>query len=132
MKERKEKMKTINTNELRKAIDNLPTELGLINKSDVKAVITTLEKENENEFIKVNEKLIEKKWAFPDLEGDQTALMLKWDGEKWTVSSWGCNFYPNNKEVLGWEPLSEVNKATALEIVEGFMTDIENENREGE
>lgn len=39
-------MKTINANELRKAINKLPTELGLINKSDVMAVITALEKEN--------------------------------------------------------------------------------------
>ena len=42
-------MKTVNANELRKAIGKLPTELGLINKSDVMAVITALEKENENE-----------------------------------------------------------------------------------
>ncbi len=41
-------MKTINTNELRKAINKLPTELGLINKSSVMAVITALEKENKN------------------------------------------------------------------------------------
>lgn len=41
-------MKTINVNELRKAIDKLPTKLGLVNKSDVMAVITALEKENEN------------------------------------------------------------------------------------
>lgn len=42
-------MKTINANELRKAIGKLPTELGLVNKSDVMAVITALEEENENE-----------------------------------------------------------------------------------
>jgi hypothetical protein len=36
-------MKTIDTNELRKAIGKLPTALGLINKSDVMAVITALE-----------------------------------------------------------------------------------------
>lgn len=42
-------MKTINVNELRKAIDKLPTELGLVNKSDIMAVITALEEENENE-----------------------------------------------------------------------------------
>ena len=119
-------MKTINVNELRKAIGKLPTELGLVNKSDVMAVITALEKENENEFIEVDEKLVEKNWAFPDLEGDQTALMLKWDGEKWTISGWSCRIYPNDKEVLGWEPLFEVNKATALEIAEGFMAEIEN------
>jgi hypothetical protein len=58
--------------------------------------------------------------------------MLKWDGEKWTVSSWNCVIYPNDKKVLGWEPLFEVNKSTALEITEGFMADIENENGEGE
>lgn len=42
-------MKTIDINELRKAIGKLPSELGLINKSDVMAVITALEKENEDE-----------------------------------------------------------------------------------
>lgn len=42
-------MKTINVNDLRKAIDKLPTELGLVNKSDVMAVIAALEEENENE-----------------------------------------------------------------------------------
>lgn len=42
-------MKTINTNELRKAIGKLPAELGLLSKSDVMAVITALEKENEKE-----------------------------------------------------------------------------------
>ena len=36
-------MKTIDVNELRKAIGKLPSELGLINKSDVMAVITALE-----------------------------------------------------------------------------------------
>lgn len=41
-------MKTIDVNELRKAIGKLPSELGLVNKSDVMAVITALEKENEN------------------------------------------------------------------------------------
>lgn len=42
-------MKTISANELRKAIRNLPTELGLVNKSDVMEVITALEEENEDE-----------------------------------------------------------------------------------
>lgn len=125
-------MKTINANELRKAIDKLPTELGLVNKSDVMAVITALEEENESKFIEVEGKLIEKKWAFPDLEGDQTALMLKWNGEKWIISGWGCGIYPDGKEALGWEPFFEGNKATILEITENAMADTENENREGE
>lgn len=44
---------------------------------------------NKTELIEINGKFVEKKWAFPDLEGNQTAIMLRWVNGKWETSLWG-------------------------------------------
>ena len=81
----------------------------------------------EKELIKMENKFIEKEWAFPDLEGDQTAaLMLEWDGKKWSVSCWNAAIDGAGKEVLGWEPLIITNKQTAIDFVNKLMKSIEN------
>ena len=79
----------------------------------------------EKELIKLEDKFIEKEWAFPDLKGDQTALMLKWDGEKWIVSGWGSEIDGAKREILGWEPLIETDKQTAINFVGELMEDIQ-------
>lgn len=79
----------------------------------------------QRELIKVENKFVEKEFAFPDLEGDQTALMVKWDGEKWIVSGWGAAIDNENKEILGWEPLMETNKQMAIEFVNELMENIQ-------
>ena len=76
-------------------------------------------------LIKVENKFIEKEFAFPDLEGDQTALMVKWDGEKWIVFGWGAAIDNENKEILGWEPLMETNKQMAIDFVNELMENIQ-------
>ena len=76
-------------------------------------------------LIKVENKFVEKEFAFPNLEGDQTALMVKWDGEKWIVCGWGASIDNENKEILGWEPLMETNKQMAIEFVNELMENIQ-------
>ena len=80
----------------------------------------------EKELIKMGDKFVEKEWAFPDLEGDQTALMLKWDGEKWIVSGWGSGIDGIKRTTLGWEPLIETNKKTAIDFINELMESIQN------
>lgn len=79
----------------------------------------------ENELIRIGDKAVEKEFAFPDLEGDQTAIMCKWDGEKWLLSGWGCVIDGAGQEVCGWEPLFEGNRKTALEVASIYMDAIE-------
>lgn len=81
---------------------------------------------NEKELIEVNGKFVEKECAFPNLEGDQTAIMLKWENGKWTVFGWGSSLDANYVEACGWEPLIETHKSTAIAFITGLMSDIEN------
>lgn len=79
----------------------------------------------ENELIRIGDKAVEKEFAFPDLEGNQTAVMFKWDGEKWILSGWGCVIDGAGQEACGWEPLFEGDRKAALEIASIYMDSIE-------
>ena len=79
----------------------------------------------ENELIRIGDKAVEKEFAFPDLEGDQTAIMLKYDGKKWILSGWNCVIDGAGQEVCGWEPLFEGGREGAWETAFIFMDAIE-------
>ena len=81
----------------------------------------------EEELLKIGDKFIEEESAFPDLQGNQTAIMLKWNGEKWVVSGWGCVIDGEKKEVLGWESLVTADKQAAIEFVNDLMENIQND-----
>lgn len=80
---------------------------------------------NEDELIEVNGKFVEKEWAFPDLEGNQTAVMLRWVNNKWELSLWGASIDSMGTVVCGWEPCIEDNAKNILSHVETLMEDIE-------
>ena len=79
----------------------------------------------ENELIRIGDKIVEKEFAFPDLEGDQTAIMLKHDGEKWILSGWNCVIDCTGQEICGWEPLFEGERENALAIASIYMDAVE-------
>lgn len=81
----------------------------------------------EEELIEINGKFVEKDLAFPDLEGDQTAFMVKWNGEKWVLSGWGSCIDDNNTVACGWEPFQENNKEDVLSVLSEIMSEVENE-----
>lgn len=89
---------------------------------------------NEKDLIELKGKKVEINYAVPDLEGDQTAIMLKWDGEKWVLSGWGCSVDEEGTEALGWEPLMEGDSEAVLDVATGLMSLIEvnTELNEGE
>ena len=70
-------------------------------------------------MIQVDGVNIEKETAFPNLTGEQTALMLRWTGEKWELFGWGAyqehSFNEKGEMVEGrefcaWEQLSDGNR----------------------
>ena len=77
------------------------------------------------ELIEINGKFVEKKWAFPDLEGDQTAIMLRWVDGKWELSLWGSVIDGAGTVACGWEPCIESNAETAISHVKVLMEEIE-------
>ena len=79
------------------------------------------------ELIEIDGKFVEKEFAFPNLEGDQTALMVKWNGEKWILSGWGSCIDGNNIVACGWEPLRKNTKKAILSALSEIMSEIENE-----
>lgn len=81
----------------------------------------------EEELIEINGKFVEKKFAFPDLEGDQTAFMVKWNGEKWILSGWGSCIDGNDKVACGWEPFMENTKENILSVLSEIMSVVEGE-----
>lgn len=86
-----------------------------------------LYKFKEEELIETNGKFVKKNKAFPDLDGDQTALMVKWNGEKWILSGWGSCIDGNNIVACGWEPLRKNTKKVILSTLSDIMSEIENE-----
>lgn len=78
-----------------------------------------------NELIEIDGKFVEKKWAFPDLEGDQTAIMLRWVNGKWEVSLWGSVIDGAGTVACGWEPLWMSNRPEITAEVDGLMAEIE-------
>ena len=81
----------------------------------------------EEDLIEINGKFVEKDLAFPDLEGDQTAFMVKWNAEKWILSGWGSCIDDNNTVACGWEPLQENIKEDILSVLSEIMSEVENE-----
>lgn len=79
------------------------------------------------ELIEIDGKFVEKDLAFPDLEGDQTAFMVKWNGEKWILSLWGSYFDDNNTVACGWEPFQKNTKENILSVLSEIMSEVENE-----
>lgn len=78
-----------------------------------------------NELIEIDGKFIEKEWAFPDLEGDQTAIMLRWVDGKWEVSLWGSVIDGAGTVACGWEPSWLANRPEITAQVNGLMAEIE-------
>lgn len=80
------------------------------------------------ELIEVEGKYVEKQFAFPDLEGNQTALMVKWNGEKWVLCGWGSCIDGNGLAACGWEPLRDDNRENISSALLEMMKCIEEEN----
>ena len=80
---------------------------------------------SKDELIAVDGKFVEKEWAFPDLEGNQTAIMVRWVNGKWEFSLWSSAIDANDVEACGWEPCVEGDHATIISIVEEVMSGIE-------
>lgn len=82
----------------------------------------------EEELIKIEGKYVEKQFAFPDLEGNPTALMIKWNGEKWVLCGWGSCIDGNGFVACGWEPLRDDNRENISSTLLEMMKNIEEEN----
>ncbi len=80
------------------------------------------------ELIEIEGKYIEKRFAFPDLEGNQNAFMVKWDGKKWTLCGWGSCIDDSGLVACGWEPFQEGNRENVSFVLLEIMKDIEEEN----
>ena len=80
---------------------------------------------SKDELIEVNGKFVEKEWAFPDLEGNQTAIMVRWVDGKWEFSLWSSAIDANDVEACGWEPGVEGNRTEIISLVEEVMSGIE-------
>jgi hypothetical protein len=80
---------------------------------------------SKDELIEVNGKFVEKEWAFPDLEGNQTAIMVRWVDGKWEFSLWSSAIDANDVEACGWEPCVEGDRARIISIVGETMSGIE-------
>lgn len=78
-----------------------------------------------DELFEVDGKFVEKEWAFPDLEGNQTAVMLRWVDGKWELSLWGSVIDEAGTVACGWEPCIESNAETIISHVKVLMTEIE-------
>ena len=85
-----------------------------------------IHKFKEEELIEINGKFVDKEFAFPDLEGNHTAFMMKWNGEKWILSGWGSCIDGNNIVACGWEPLQDDTKKVILSILSQIMSEVEN------
>ena len=77
------------------------------------------------ELIEINGKFVEKKWAFPDLEGNQTAIMLRWVDGKWEISLWGAAIDGAGTVACGWEPAWVGNCPGITGQVDELMAEIE-------
>ena len=86
-----------------------------------------IHKFKEEELIEINGKFVDKEFAFPDLEGNQTAFMVKWNGEKWILSGWGSYIDGNNIVACGWEALQDDTKKVILSVLSQIMSEVENE-----
>lgn len=78
-----------------------------------------------DELFEVDGKFVEKKWAFPDLKGEQTAIMLRWVDGKWELSLWGAAIDGVGTVACGWEPCIESNAETVISHVKVLMEEIE-------
>lgn len=77
------------------------------------------------ELIEINGKFVEKEWAFPDLEGNQTAIMLRWVDGKWEISLWGAAIDGAGTVACGWEPGWVGNRLGITGQVNELMAEIE-------
>ena len=73
----------------------------------------------------VDGELYEKKNAFPSKQGDQNAIMLKWNGKNWEMSGW--NAWVDNQGTVanGWEILRKDEQGAILFAVGELMSIIE-------
>ena len=72
-----------------------------------------------DELIVVNGKNIEKESAFPDLKGDQKAVMLQYKEGRWILSIWNSFIDGNETVACGWE---QWNDGTFPEMLERLMS----------
>jgi len=77
------------------------------------------------ELFEVNGKFVEKEFAFPDLEGDQTAIMLRFVNGKWEFSLWGSAVDAEGTVACGWEPMFRGNRPGITVQADKIMADIE-------
>ena len=80
---------------------------------------------DKTELIEINGKFVEKKWAFPDLEGNQTAIMLRWVDGKWEISLWGAAIDGAGTVACGWEPAWVGNRPGITGQIDELMAEIE-------
>ena len=80
---------------------------------------------DKTELIEIDGKFVEKKFAFPDLEGDQTAIMLRWVDGKWETSLWGSVIDGAGTVACGWESSWMGNRPGIMGQVDELMAEIE-------
>ena len=81
---------------------------------------------NEQNCFEVDGNLYEKATAFPSAVGDQKAIMLKWNGEKWEMSVWNAWIdLENGRVASGWETFRTDDLAQALFGIGHLMENIE-------
>ena len=80
---------------------------------------------DKTELIEINGKFVEKKWAFPDLEGNQTAIMLRWVNGKWETSLWGAAIDGVGTVARGWDPGWVGNRPVITAQVDELMAEVE-------
>lgn len=77
------------------------------------------------ELIEVDGKFVEKEWAFPDLEGEQTAIMLRLVDGKWEISLWNAAIDGAGTVACGWEPGWVGGRLEAIAQTDRLMESIE-------
>ena len=80
--------------------------------------------DKENCF-EVEGNLYEKETAFPSKQGDQNAIMVKWNGKEWVMSGWNAWVDSQGNVASGWENLRVGELKEIMFAVADLMTAIE-------
>jgi hypothetical protein len=78
-----------------------------------------------DELIEVDGAKVEKQFAFPNLNGNQSALMLHCVNGQWVISGWGGAYDGEGTITYGWEALNEGTLDEMLDIAKQIGNAIE-------
>ena len=78
-----------------------------------------------NELIEMNGKFVDKECAFPDLEGNQNAIMLYYKNGHWKLSLWNSFIDGNGLVACGWERWGDGTLPEMLEQIMRIAANIE-------